>query len=39
MVVSGLKNKLQVAMSNITPDAKAADKMRKQQEPVDYVKV
>jgi short-subunit dehydrogenase len=35
-VVSGLKNKVQVAMSNITPDSKAADKMKKQQEPVDH---
>lgn len=34
MVVSGLKNKIQVAMSNVTPDAKVADKMKKQQEPV-----
>jgi len=34
MVVSGLKNKLQVAMSGVTPDAKLADKMKKQQEPV-----
>jgi uncharacterized protein len=35
MVISGLKNKLQVAMGNVTPDAMAADKMKKQQEPVD----
>ncbi len=34
MIVSGFKNKLQVAMSNITPDAMAAENMRKQQEPV-----
>jgi short-subunit dehydrogenase len=34
MIVSGLKNKIQVAMTSITPDAKAADKMKKQQEPV-----
>ncbi|MBT1701796.1 SDR family NAD(P)-dependent oxidoreductase [Chryseosolibacter indicus] len=34
MVVSGLKNKLQVGMANVTPDAKAADMMKKQQEPV-----
>jgi short-subunit dehydrogenase len=33
MVVSGLKNKIQVAMSNITPDARVADKMKEQQEP------
>lgn len=36
MVVSGMKNKMQVAMANITPDAMAADKMKKQQEPVHY---
>lgn len=35
MVVSGLKNKLQVAMSNVTPDSTLADKMKKQQEPVN----
>jgi short-subunit dehydrogenase len=35
MVVSGFKNKMQVAMANITPDAKVADKMKKQQEPVN----
>jgi short-subunit dehydrogenase len=35
MVVSGLRNKVQVAMSNITPDAMAADNMKKQQEPVE----
>jgi short-subunit dehydrogenase len=33
-VVSGFKNKMQVAMSNVTPDAAAADMMKKQQEPV-----
>jgi short-subunit dehydrogenase len=33
-VVSGFKNKMQVAMGNITPDAAAADMMKKQQEPV-----
>lgn len=33
-VVSGFKNKMQVAMGNITPDATAADMMKKQQEPV-----
>ncbi len=33
MVVSGFKNKVQVAMSNIMPDSKATDNMRKQQEP------
>ena len=35
MVVSGLRNKVQVVMSNITPDAMAADNMKKQQEPVE----
>lgn len=35
MVVSGFKNKLQVAMTAVTPDAKAADQMKKQQEPAD----
>jgi uncharacterized protein len=34
MVVSGFKNKVQVAMSNITPDSMVADNMNKQQEPV-----
>jgi short-subunit dehydrogenase len=34
MVVSGFKNKMQVAMANVTPDAMSADKMKKQQEPV-----
>jgi hypothetical protein len=34
MVVSGIKNKVQVAMSNVTPDRSLADKMRKQQAPV-----
>lgn len=33
-VVSGFKNKMQVAMSNVTPDAAAADMIKKQQEPV-----
>jgi len=33
MVISGMKNKIQVAMSNVTPDARVADKMKKQQEP------
>jgi len=35
MVVSGFKNKMNVAMSNIMPDEKAADNMHKQQEPVN----
>lgn len=34
MVISGLMNKVQVAMANVTPDAMAAEKMKKQQEPV-----
>ncbi|HEY0741036.1 MAG TPA: SDR family oxidoreductase [Chryseosolibacter sp.] len=34
MVVSGVKNKLQVAMAGVTPDEKLAGKMAKQQEPV-----
>ncbi|HLT71256.1 MAG TPA: SDR family oxidoreductase [Cyclobacteriaceae bacterium] len=35
MIVSGFKNKVQVAMSSFTSDAKLADKMKKQQEPAD----
>lgn len=35
MIVSGLKNKVQVAMGAITPDSVNAKKMGKQQEPVD----
>jgi short-subunit dehydrogenase len=35
MVVSGFKNKMQVAMSGISPDEKNAEKMAKQQEPVE----
>jgi short-subunit dehydrogenase len=34
MVVSGLKNKMQVAMSNVIPDEMVANMMHKQQEPV-----
>lgn len=34
MVVSGMKNKMQVGMSGITPDETLAKKMAKQQEPV-----
>jgi short-subunit dehydrogenase len=34
MVVSGAKNKLQVAMGNVTPDSALADKMKKKQAPV-----
>jgi short-subunit dehydrogenase len=33
MVISGLKNKAMVGMSNITPDHLVADMMKKQQEP------
>ncbi|MES2893092.1 MAG: SDR family oxidoreductase [Bacteroidota bacterium] len=35
MVVSGFKNKVQVAMSNIAPDRFVAGMVQKQQEPVD----
>jgi short-subunit dehydrogenase len=35
MVISGLKNKVQVAMSNVTPDSTVAKQMLKQQEPND----
>ena len=35
MVVSGFKNKAQVAMSNVTPDSTVAKAMLKQQEPRD----
>lgn len=38
MVVSGLANKMQVAMGNITPDSMVADKVKKQQSPVDESK-
>jgi short-subunit dehydrogenase len=34
-VISGFSNKLQVAMINLTPDEKAADRMKHKQEPVD----
>ncbi|MEJ7769612.1 MAG: SDR family oxidoreductase [Chitinophagaceae bacterium] len=33
MVVSGVKNKIQVAISNITPDSMVADSMKKRQQP------
>lgn len=36
MVVSGVMNKVQVAMAAVTPDDKLADKMKKQQEPVTH---
>jgi len=35
MVISGLKNKAQVALSNITPDSAVAKQMLKQQSPRD----
>lgn len=35
MVISGFGNKMKVAMSNIMSDAAAADKLKKQQEPVE----
>lgn len=34
-VVSGFKNKAQIAMSNVMPDTMLADQMKKQSEPVD----
>lgn len=34
MVISGIKNKMQIAMSNIMPDEAVAQNMYKQQEPV-----
>ncbi|WP_460995091.1 SDR family NAD(P)-dependent oxidoreductase [Spirosoma harenae] len=37
-VISGLKNKLQMAMSNVMPDSMVAASMDKQQEPVDQSK-
>jgi short-subunit dehydrogenase len=36
MIVSGFGNKVQVAMSAITPDSSLADKMKKQQAPVEH---
>ena len=33
-VVSGMKNKTQVAMANVMPDTMVADNMKKQSEPV-----
>jgi short-subunit dehydrogenase len=38
MVISGFKNKVQVAMSTIMPDNVATENMRKNQEPVDKKK-
>ena len=37
-VVSGMKNKAQIAMSNVVPDTMLADQMKKQSEPVDKTK-
>jgi short-subunit dehydrogenase len=36
MVISGFKNKMEVAMNNLSSDEKNAQKMAKQQEPVDH---
>jgi short-subunit dehydrogenase len=33
MIVSGMKNKMQVGMANVMPDSMVADKTKKQQEP------
>ena len=38
MVVSGFKNKVQVAMSNVMPDNVVADQLNKQQAPVETKK-
>ncbi len=35
MVISGFKNKVQVAVSNVTPDSMVADNMKETQKPVD----
>ncbi|SEL78931.1 SDR family NAD(P)-dependent oxidoreductase [Parapedobacter koreensis] len=35
LIVSGFKNKMQVAIGNVLTDAKATDTLRKQQEPAD----
>ena len=35
MIISGFKNKVQVAMSNILPDSVVADRVHKQQEPIN----
>jgi len=37
-VVSGIKNKIQSAMSNVIPDTILAEKMRKQSEETDQSK-
>lgn len=33
-IISGLKNKVQIAMANLMPESMVADQMKKQQEPV-----
>jgi short-subunit dehydrogenase len=38
MVISGFKNKMQVAMSDVLPDEKVADQVKKQQSPVEHSK-
>lgn len=38
MVISGIKNKAQVAMGSVMPDNKAADMMKKQQKPKEKEK-
>jgi len=38
MVVSGFKNKMKVALSNVLSDKKAAKSTKKQQEPVEEKK-
>jgi uncharacterized protein len=38
MIVSGFKNKIEVAKNSVTSDEKLAEKMRKQQEPVSNEK-
>jgi uncharacterized protein len=35
MIVSGLKNKMQVAMGDVLPDSAVAERVHKQQEPVE----
>ena len=37
-VISGIKNKVQVAMGNILPDDVVAGKVRKQQSPIEETK-
>lgn len=35
-IISGFKNKVQIAVSNMLPDSTVADTLKKQQEPVDH---